>query len=447
MHKKIGTGFIKRCVCLVFLVVMMCGCANKSNSQNKVQDTAKPMAVQSFTGVITSVDKELKQLSVREIDTDVDTIINYDDTAEIKDKYKQDIYGDELEQGMIMKTTYRTSDAKLVSMEVPEDAWEYKNVDKFSFDTSESSMEVADELYQYSEQTYFGTSGNKAIEMVELSEADELTVRGIGYKVYSVIRTEGHGYLRLLNYKDFIGGMINIDDDIILPVTNNMLITVSCGNYRVTLNKGTAKASKTVSIKNNKESTLDFSDYRKSIKNVGSIKFNIDPIGADLYINGTKIDYSKPISLNYGTYSVSASLNGYSTYNGKLTVAEASKTINISLETSDTASAATGAPQSTESSETTEPQATAAATSKSKTKTKKIDSNHTISVTAPEGAEVYLDNVYKGIVPCKFTKVIGSQTITLSKSGYVTKSYSVDILDDDKNVKLSFSELIEDADK
>ena len=225
--------------------------------------------------------------------------------------------------------------------------------------------------------------------------------------------------------------------------------TVSCGNYRVTLNKGTAKASKTVSIKNNKESTLDFSDYRKSIKNVGSIKFNIDPIGADLYINGTKIDYSKPISLNYGTYSVSASLNGYSTYNGKLTVAEASKTINISLETSDTASAATSAPQSTASSETTEPQATAAATSKSKTKTKtkKIDSNHTISVTAPEGAEVYLDNVYKGIVPCKFTKVIGSQTITLSKSGYVTKSYSVDILDDDKNVKLSFSELIEDADK
>ena len=434
MHKKIGTGFIKRCVCLVFLVVMMCGCANKSDSQNKVQDTAKPMAAQSFTGVITSVDKELKQLSVREIDTDVDTIINYDDTAEIKDKYKQDIYGDELEQGMIMKTTYRTSDAKLVSMEVPEDAWEYKNVDKFSFDTSESSMEVADELYQYSEQTYFGTSGNKAIEMVELSEADELTVRGIGYKVYSVIRTEGHGYLRLLNYKDFIGGMINIDDDIILPVTNNMLITVSCGNYRVTLNKGTAKASKTVSIKNNKESTLDFSDYRKSIKNVGSI-------------NGTKIDYSKPISLNYGTYSVSASLNGYSTYNGKLTVAEASKTINISLETSGTASAATSTPQSTASSETTEPQATAAATSKSKTKTKKIDSNHTISVTAPEGAEVYLDNVYKGIVPCKFTKVIGSQTITLSKSGYVTKSYSVDILDDDKNVKLSFSELIEDADK
>ena len=82
--------------------------------------------------------------------------------------------------------------------------------------------------------------------------------------------------------------------------------------------------------------------------------------------------------------------------------------------------------------------ATAAPTATAKSQTRKIDSKHTISVTAPEGAEVYLDNVYKGIVPCKFTKVIGSQTITLSKTGYETKSYSIDILDDDKNAKLSF---------
>lgn len=302
-------------------------------------------------------------------------------------------------------------------------------------------MEVAGELYQYSEQTYFGSIDDKKIDMLELSDKDKLTVRGVGYKVYSVVRTEGHGYIHLLNYSDFLGGMINIDDDIILPVTKNMLITVSCGTYRITISKGEAKASKTVTVKEDKESTLDFSDYRKSVKNVGSVRFNVDPQGADLFINGTRIDYSKPISLNYGTYSVTASLNGYNTYTGRLTVAEADKTINISLEPKeDTASAATQSPESTAA-------ATAAPTATAKSQTRKIDSKHTISVTAPEGAEVYLDNVYKGIVPCKFTKVIGSQTITLSKTGYETKSYSIDILDDDKNAKLSFSDLIEDADK
>ena len=60
-----------------------------------------------------------------------------------------------------METTYRTDDARVVSMKVPDDAWEYSDVDKFTFDTEECSMEVAGELYQYSEQTYFGSIDDK----------------------------------------------------------------------------------------------------------------------------------------------------------------------------------------------------------------------------------------------------------------------------------------------
>lgn len=446
MYKSIEHRLLRLFIVVMVLGGILCGCGMSKKSQKQEQTTPEPDRTQSFTGIITNVDKDLKQISVREIDTDVDTIVNYDDTAKITDKYKQEIDGDEIEQGQLMKTTYRTSDAGLVSMKVPENAWEYSKVDKFTFDTDECSMEVAGQLYQYSDQTYFGSTDDKKIDMLELSDADELTVRGIGYKVYSVVRTEGHGYIRLQNYKDFVGGMINVDDDIILPVTKSMLMTVSCGTYRVTISKGVAKASKTITVKEDKESTLDFGDYKKSVENVGNVRFNVEPQGAYLFINGTRIDYSKPIALNYGTYSVTASLNGYNTYTGRLTVAETDKTIKISLEPKDdTATAATAAPASTgTASATVKPTATAAAT---KSKTKKMDSKHTISVTAPEGAEVYLDNVYKGIVPCKFTKVIGSQTITLSKTGYVTKSYSIDILDDNKNAKLSFSDLIEDADK
>lgn len=443
MCRSIKVRLLRFLMGVVVLAGVLCGCGMSAGSQKNVQTTSEPDETQTFTGVITHIDKELKQISIREIDTDVDTIVNYDDTASIIDKYKQEIDGDELEQGQLMNVKYRTSDAGLVSMEVPENAWEYTNVDKFTFDTDESSMEVAGELYQYSAQTYFGSTDDKKVDMLELSDTDELTVRGIGYKVYSVVRTEGHGYIRLQNYNDFMGGMINVDDDIILPVTKDMLITVSCGTYRVTINKGMAKASKTVTVKEDKESILDFGDYKKNVKNVGNVRFKVDPQGAYLFINGTRIDYSKAISLNYGTYSVTATLNGYNTYTGRLTVAEADKTINISLQPKeDSASAVTAAPESTAKA-TASPKATASA---SKSKTKKIDSKHTISVTAPEGAEVYLDNVYKGIVPCKFTKVIGSQTITLSQTGYVTKSYSIDILDDDKNAKLSFSELVEDAD-
>ena len=77
--------------------------------------------------------------------------------------------------------------------------------------------------------------------------------------------------------------------------------------------------------------------------------------------------------------------------------------------------------------------------------TKKTDSKHTIKVLGPKGAAVYLDNVYQGVAPCEFTKIIGSQTITLSKNGYISKSYSINVLDDGKDAKFDFPELIEES--
>jgi hypothetical protein len=38
--------------------------------------------------------------------------------------------------------------------------------------------------------------------------------------------------------------------------------------------------------------------------------------------------------------------------------------------------------------------------------------------------------------------VIGSQTVTLRKDGYTTKSYSIDVIDDDDDLKLSFPEMV-----
>lgn len=113
-----------------------------------------------------------------------------------------------------------------------------------------------------------------------------------------------------------------------------------------------------------------------------------------------------------------------------------SETISISLEEANST-------VSSEATATPSPTSTPASSdSSSDTVTKKVDSAHTITVTAPEGAEVFVDNVYKGMAPCTFTKIIGSLTITLSDTGYETKSYSVDILDDGKNAKLSFADLV-----
>ena len=64
-------------------------------------------------------------------------------------------------------------------------------------------------------------------------------------------------------------------------------------------------------------------------------------------------------------------------------------------------------------------------------------------VESPEETEVFLDGIYVGITPVLFVRPDkGSHVITLSKNGYVTKSYTIMVADDDNDVTLSFSDLV-----
>ena len=151
-------------------------------------------------------------------------------------------------------------------------------------------------------------SDGKAIDMMEINPQDVLTVRGSGYHVYSVVKTQGHGYIRLAHYKDFIGGMIEVGSDMILPLTKNMLITIREGTYKVILSKNHSTAVKNVTVHSGREVTLDFSEYKPADSHVGVITFDIAPAGADLTINGTAVGYSKPIALAYGVYQIQVSM-------------------------------------------------------------------------------------------------------------------------------------------
>ena len=97
-------------------------------------------------------------------------------------------------------------------------------------------------------------------------------------------------------------------DKIIVPISDNMLITAGEGTYRLTLSKTGASATKTVTVKADSEVVVDFSDYVPTKKNIGEVTFNVEPEGADVALNGTTIRYDKPVRLNYGKYKVTVSM-------------------------------------------------------------------------------------------------------------------------------------------
>ena len=426
-------------VCLIAaasLALSLGGCSFPFQ-QEKAESTAQPQAVtKSVTGIVVENNANLSQIKVRELESDVISTLAYAPTSEIMSRYGSAREGDAIGVGEILQVTYNTDNAKIVSAAVPEDVWEYQDVKKFAFNKDENMLTAAGRKFQYTEQTFCGSDLGQ-IQAMELNNQDVLTVRGIGIRAYSVVRTQGHGYIRFTNYNDFMGGIAEVGDEgLMAQIGENMLITAPEGIHRVTLFKNGRAAAKTVEVASDRETIVDYKDYKEEAGNIGEVTFEIEPEGADLYLNGTQVDYSAPVTLNFGKYRVGVALSGYTSWTGILNVKSSSETISISLEEADSAvtNNATATPEATSTP--------ASSDSSSDTITKKIDSKHTITVTAPEGAEVFVDNVYKGMAPCTFTKIIGSLTITLSDSGYETKSYSVDILDDGKNAKLSFADLV-----
>lgn len=65
-----------------------------------------------------------------------------------------------------------------------------------------------------------------------------------------------------------------------------------------------------------------------------------------------------------------------------------------------------------------------------------------MKVSAPASAEVYVDGNYVGIAPTSFAKVAGSHVISLRRTGYQTRSYTIQVDSEQKDVEISFSELV-----
>lgn len=131
------------------------------------------------------------------------------------------------------------------------------------------------------------------------------------------------------------------------------------------------------------------------------------------------------------------SLEGYEDYSGIITVKDASLTVHINL-------AEESADVETDSSDSSSSVSDDSSSSSSESSVT-YDNDHKVTVSAPVGAAVYVNGTYKGEVPCSFTKVIGNVTLSLTKDGYETKTYAVEISDDSKDISWSFPDLTKNS--
>ena len=410
----------------------------------------------SDTVVLLEKKEAEKKLRFRHLGNIEDYELTYDGQVPFLNKYGNSISLSEIENGEILDIVYSKHSGKINSVQVSSQTWTMTGMLDYEIDSRRKIITIMGEAYQYGADLMIYSDGIP-VRLMDITNMDTLTIKGYNRKVCSMIVEKGHGYLRIANDAYFIGGWIEVGQKIIRPITEDMLLPVPEGRYKVRVTNRGYAGEENVVIERDKETRLDLSKVKIEEVAIGHVEFDLSPDYAQLYVDGEITDYDERVPLDFGTHKIKVTAAGYETVETNIKIGNDYANVEISLDplpegeeeeksenNSVTAPASveqTGE-QSTETQNTTETTVPVQNAGENASSLTTISENKKIYVEAPADAEVYLDGNYIGVAPVSTGKVTGAHTITLSRSGYITKSYTIYVENDQNDVTLSFSELL-----
>lgn len=433
----------------------------------------------SFIGVVVSMDIDRKLMSIYDINRNATDEYQYTGATDIQNKTGQVIAAAQIRLGDIVECQFNEDGHVIQALKEASEAWEYPNIKSFTMDRTNLIIKIGKSTYKFNNSLIVISNG-ELVAPSYVSSQDEISVKGIGTSVYSIVVTKGHGALKLENTEEFVGGMISVGNKILETITKNMVLDVPVGDYRVEVTKDDAVFSQRVVIFQNEETIIDMEEMGKKAREVGTIKFTIKPEGAVLYLDDKETAYDEVVELYYDTYEIRVEKEGYVPYIADLLISKPYQTREIllgkeeaesgetqteaiistsstSLDTQQTASQnqtthsgptvttptvtvptvtapTVQTPTTTQTGETTKSPGPGAVSDKEL-------SAYKIHIETPVGASVYLDGEFIGTAPLNFPKVSGQHTILLKKDGYKSKTYTVTFSSDKADSHYSFEEL------
>ena len=418
------------------------------------------------TAVVIAKQEKLNKITFLNLKKKLNYTLNYDGTTKFMDKYGSQIAVSQLQEGEIVDVRFLKDEKLLSSLTVSSDIWTYDQVSKFELDMSAGRMKIMDEYYTLEESTVVLSQG-KRVEFLDIHEQDILKIKGKDHKIYSITIENGHGFLRLDNAEYFVGGWIEVGKTI-QKIEEETLLTVPEGIHEVYVSHSGIEGTKEVTITRNQETLLDIGDLRKEdLVKYGNLIFTVDPATAQVRVDGKLIDTSRIVKATYGLHQITAKADGYDSIIQYIRVTGNSANVAITLDkekdrttVSENTLTPTPLPEnaqtnnnSDQNGDTTNKDGQTSNTDSTKNQSRESDNTvsgsstagastgYKVTIESPTGAEIYVDGNYVGIVPASFTKTPGSHEVTVRKSGYMTRSYTIEVDKEQKDISYSFSDL------
>lgn len=444
MHGRISQA----AAVMIALALLITGCTSqasnvgmaKSKSKNVVDTGFTVSTVGSYdsadTAVVMSVDQQNNSVTLMNMDAGRQYTLYYDGTTYVTDKYNGPMTISQIRAGDVVDVNFLKGKRQLAGIQLSPKAWVYDNVENYDLGGINKTASIGSATYSLPEDVVVLSEGRRT-EVMDIVAQDKLSIRGIDHKIYSISVEKGHGYLRLKNDQALIGGWIEVGNTVIREITEDMLLVVPEGSYQVFLSNNGASCTKDIIVERDKEVVLDVGDLEVPQDKTGRILLSVTPSTATVKIDNRTVDISSAIELPYGIHQIQLEAEGYDSLMKYIQVGSEYAKISFTLEEKRKNDDSSISDNTIEDKKPEEKDQNSSISDN----TLNTSSGNKVYIDAPKNVEVYLDSNYKGISPVSFKKVIGSHTVTLRKSGYKTKSYTIYLYNDGEDITYSFTDL------
>lgn len=477
LDKKITK--LKYGAALAALMLSIGGCAMPAGSVNDTMmqenkenaDIRTPNIYDSEdAAVVVKKNTEEGTIQLQNIATAKRYTLNYNGTTRIFDKNDVALSMQQLKEGSVVTVRFYKADKSLSYVKEHTDALNFQNLSNYELDLRDGKITIGADTYLLSSNVVVVSDGRET-EPWELNAVDVISVWGYQDRIYGINVEKGHGYLRLENEDYFINGWVDVGDKVIQKIEEDMLLVVPEGTFNAMVSHKGSSAMQEINFARNEEMVWDLGSVEITVVQTGKIIFTLTPATARMAIDGREVDTSKPVELEYGLHSMRIVAEGYDTVAQYIKVAEPSANISVELEkSSEPESSEQESEQDKKSEEDKQEEAPVgkkyASNASENDEDEDEDNNddekeseesssevstdivsatekYRVYIDAPEDVEAYLDGSYIGMTPVSFQKTAGNYVVTLRKTGYQTRSYTLQIDSEKKDVNYSFTELVE----
>ena len=355
--------------------------------------------------VVKAIDKEASTISFYNLKNDTNSTVNVTD----KTIFPKDVTMDTVAVGDIY--TYKfDKDENITEIKNCQKAWTVEDIGvsintsaklvKFS-DTS--SKDNAEKSYKYVEGLTSVSYKNQPKTLENISPLDYVKIKGYDNgkinRAYSIEILKSHGEIQFQNMDSISNAKVYINDkQYSMKSDSRVLLTEGTYNVKVT-GSNTMDITKQVNVVPDNPTVIDLSKIQVKT-GVLNITSNVD--GYKLYLNDKEQNAGESPLLEYGTYTVKATKDGYKDFTSSVTIDSDTNTLNIKM--------------------------------------KKSETGGTLNLNSvPSSAEIYIDGSYAGTGSVSRSVALGSYVVECKADGYNSDKKQINVSADGQVINLTSS--------